>query len=916
MKDLDIIKQIKKELNIKLSKLDEIKWRNFATEENKLGYVLNQDGQVTGLVLCLCEIKDLNRIISPLKDLKKLTELALSENELSDISSLQNLKNLTNLDLSSNELRDISPLKNLKKLTKLILWGNRINDISSLKDLKNLTVINLGFNKLRNISSLKELKNLTNLELIANQISDISPLKELKKLIKLRLSRNPINKLSSWITDFNMEFRWNNGGHFDGYITFYNNPLKSPPVEIIEQGKEAVKNYFDQLEKQGKDKIYEAKLMIVGEPGAGKSSLMNKLFDKDFPVPNDEQKATPGIEIRQNWEFSVEGKTNFKAHIWDFGGQQIQYMLHQFFLTSDCVYVLMAEKRKELANFDYWLNIINILGKNSPVIALFNEINIDSATSFIYDEKKYRELFPILELQKLDVNLSNITDGRFDVLINTIKDKLGGLEHIGQEVPARWVDIRTKLEERRIKKHITINEYFDICSKYEINKEADRLLILRYFHLIGIVLHFSDDPNLCDTLFLDPNWTVDAVYAVLNNDEIKNSNGVFKQEKIDKIWSEKGYGYNERASLLRLMLKDNFDLCYKLPGSNDEYIVPLLLSELKPEYDWDDKLNLQFRFQYPFMPKGIVSRLIVRMHEYIKDRIEWNEGAVFSKSGATAQIIERKTVKEGLKIIEIRLQGTPNSRKEFLTLIREEIRKIQDSSFHNLPYVEMVPCHCQECTEAETPYFFDYHDIETYLQKGKTEIDCRRSTEEVSIAKLIGSVFNIEEIESRYKKMKEENKNININLSNIGNPQQNVTQRQTSIQKATLTATQQQTVKQVNEVQGLFKNFKKDILDEIDIEIDDEKEKKRIQNELQNTENAFIELEKAASEGKKELDTGTKSRLEEFIDNLSDENSRINKALKLVTKGKDKAQALAKVYNKFAPFFALPSVPDILLGKK
>ncbi len=164
--------------------------------------------------------------------------------------------------------------------------------------------------------------------------------------------------------------------------------------------------------------------------------------------------------------------------------------------------------------------------------------------------------------------------------------------------------------------------------------------------------------------------------------------------------------------------------------------------------------------------------------------------------------------------------------------------------------------------------------------------------------------------------MSEENKNININLSNIGNPQQNVTQKQTSVQKATLTAIQQQTVKQVNEVQGLFKNLKEDILEEIDLEIDDEKEKRRIKNELEKTEKAFSELETSASEGKEELDTSTKNRLTEFIDNLSDENSRINKTLKLVSKGKGKAQTLAKVYNKFAPFFALPSVPDILLGKK
>jgi internalin A len=134
-------------------------------------------------------------------------------------------------------------------------------------------------------------------------------------------------------------------------------------------------------------------------------------------------------------------------------------------------------------------------------------------------------------------------------------------------------------------------------------------------------------------------------------------------------------------------------------------------------------------------------------------------------------------------------------------------------------------------------------------------------------------------------------------------------------QESTLTATQQQTVTQeVKTVQGLFKNLKQDILDEIEIEIDDEKEKKRITNELQKAGTAFGELEQAASEGKKELAEGTKSRLSEFIDNLSDENSRINKALKLVSKGTEKAQKLARVYNNFAPFFALPSVPPILLG--
>ncbi len=928
MADLDIIKQIEEILNVKIGELDEIPLFDVN------GYTLNQDGQVTGLRLFNCEIRNLNRIISPLKELKNLTHLHLERNEISDISPLKDLTNLTTLHLNYNHIRNILPLKHLKHIQELNLYSNEINDISPLKELIQIRKLDLSHNRISDIRYLRKLSNIDDLSFMGNQINDISSLKnlrrirdlsfwgnqvnnidalkEMKGLRHLYIGDNPIKKLPIWITDFDMNICWiNSGTTGDGNICFYDNPIETPPIEIVKEGKEAVKIYFEQLEKQGKDNIYEAKLMLVGEPGSGKTTLMNLLFDRDFRVPNKEQKATLGIEVRQNWGFSIDDKKDFKAHIWDFGGQQIQYMLHQFFLTSNCLYVLMAEKRRELANFDYWLNIINTLGKNSPVVTLFNEINIDSIASFIYDEKKYRNLFPKLSPQRLDVNLAEIKDGRFDVLLKTIKNKLGKLEHIGKEVPARWVDIRKELENKRKKKHILINEYFEICKKFEIKKEADQMLILRYFHLLGIVLHFCEDENLCDTLFLDPNWTVDAVYSVLANKEIEQCDGFIKKSDIDKIWSEKKYDFEERAKLLQLMLKDNFELCYKLPGTKDKYIVPLLLSPKKPEYDWDNKDNLHFRFQYPFMPKGIVSRLIVRRHKYIDGSNVWKEGVVFKKNGAAAQVIEQETTREGLKIIEIRLRGTPNSRKDLLTLIREEIKQIQNSSFPNLPYVEMVPCYCRECAKAETPFFFDYGDIETYLLKGKTEIDCRRSAEGVAIAGLVGSVFNIKEIEERYKRTMEENR-ININLSDFGKAS-----IESDIQ-AKLTSTQQQTVtvhQEVKNVQGLLKNLKEDILGEVEIEVEDEKEKKRIENELQKAENAFSELEKAASDGKKEIDEGTKSRIEEFIESLKDENSRINKALKLVSNGAEKVQRLGRVYNKFAPYFALPSIPPILLGK-
>ncbi len=67
------------------------------------------------------------------------------------ISALKELKNLTTLDLSGNNITNIDSLKELKNLTTLDLSGNNLTNIDSLKKLKNLTTLNLSDNNLTNI---------------------------------------------------------------------------------------------------------------------------------------------------------------------------------------------------------------------------------------------------------------------------------------------------------------------------------------------------------------------------------------------------------------------------------------------------------------------------------------------------------------------------------------------------------------------------------------------------------------------------------------------------------------------------------------------------------------------------------------------------------------------------------------------
>ncbi len=100
--------------------------------------------------------------------------------------------------------------------------------------------------------NIKGIDNLTNLEVLDlhnNKIEDIRYLQHLDKLCKLDLRNNPITILPDWITDFpKMDINWGTYPK-NGYITLFDNPIENIPIEIIKQGKAAIKTWFEEQKK-------------------------------------------------------------------------------------------------------------------------------------------------------------------------------------------------------------------------------------------------------------------------------------------------------------------------------------------------------------------------------------------------------------------------------------------------------------------------------------------------------------------------------------------------------------------------------------------------------------------------------------------------------------------------------------------
>ena len=641
------------------------------------------------------------------------------------------------LDLANCGLTEIPlEIKELKQLTHLYLRDNQISNIETLKELKKLTNLDLENNQINNIETLKELKKLTNLYLNNNIINNIKALKELKKLTKLHLNNNQISSLTPLLNLVKKGSIVSYGWEFKG-ISVGGNPLKHPPREIIEQGNPAIISYLESLKKEGEKNLNEAKLIIVGEPNAGKTTLMDVLINPKTKVPT-ENDSTLGINVKP-WDFDHPDpkQKNFTTNIWDFGGQQIQYMTHQFFLTPSAAYILLyTNDRKECQNFPYWFKIIHLLGEEqgrySPVLVVFNQRDNEFNTQFYL--KYYQDLYPELDIEYCKVDLSQ-RNAKYNALVETIQEQLMGLSHVTDPRPASWREIREDLQVlAKTKDYICYKEYAALCTKNKVTDQTAQLVFSGYLHRLGSLLHFTNDLTLKDFIILNPQWAVDAVYSVLSNPKIERQQGYFNQQDLVEIWEEK-YSIEEQAKLLALMKQEHFEICYTL--DQHTFIAPQLLGAEEPKYDWQNETALKFQYQYKFKPEGIIARLIVRLSRLLKGDLIWRKGLVLSQRNCSAQIKEKENS------IEIEILGDNNrDRQSLLRQIYDEIDAIHTKWFKNIQAEKMIPCVCKDCKNSPSATFFPLSELEKCQAAKIPDVRCyNEPIKNILIADLLGEIF-------------------------------------------------------------------------------------------------------------------------------------------------------------------------------
>lgn len=676
-----------------------------------------------------------NRFPVQITQLPLLEQLSITANQLSDLpTEINQLKGLKILYLNNNLIKTLPDnWDGLQKLKRFYLNNNQIDHLpDGFAALKQLQLLDIRNNSLDEVPQcLQNIAQLSYLDIRKNQISNLPEwLANLQQLELLDVRDNLIKQVPTSIANLpNLQ-----------YLYLNDNPLDSPPPEIANRGLIAIRNYFRELEKSNeKDYLYEIKLLLVGEGRVGKTSLSKALTMPDYKL--EDHQSTEGIDIK-SWIVPKEElgiSKDFKINIWDFGGQEIYHTTHQFFLTKRSIYLLVTESRKEdrHEDFYYWLNVIRLLGGKSPVILVLNKCDQPTKDLPI---KEYRRAFAnIVDFSK--ISCQDEYRGTINSLKRKIKQLLQNhdiLPHLGTALPKVWVDIRAKLDELRQEGHeyISYEEYLKICKKYYQNEES-ALFLSEFFHDLGVMLHFQDDPILRNTLFLNHEWVTQGVYSVLDNQIIKNRNGNFTDDDLQHIWQDDRYR-ERRAELFALMRNEKFELCFELkPG---HYLAPQLLPVDEIDYTWSNNVEqYQHEYRYQFMPKGILTRFIVKQHRHICENTYWRYGVLLEVNNTRAIIKEMYFDRK----ISISIEG--ENKQELLKIVRDSIQSI-NQSYNNVAVMEMLQCQCPMCKSSAEPHFYRLDVLQRYIQRGKLHIDCEKSLETLEVRHIISAALTAEEL--------------------------------------------------------------------------------------------------------------------------------------------------------------------------
>ncbi len=678
--------------------------------------------EIPGLVhLTLASPGLLTALPDGISRLSKLRSLWLGGNRIRRLpADIADMHWLEDLRIGLNYMTIVPPeVWELTSLRLLMLDGNRISRLpAAIGRLTQLEQLGLHGNRLRRLPpEIGALTRLSTLSVSDNRLRELPrELGELTQLSGLYVGDNELTGLPAELTRLKRL----------SVLAADDNPLADPLPELVERGPDAVLTYLEGLERDGVP-LYEAKVLLVGEGEVGKTSLAEALQGHAF---QEGRSTTHGIELASLRVPHPRRDVDITLNLWDFGGQEVYRITHQFFFSRRALYLLVWKPRQGRSEnaIEEWLQMIRLrVGADARVIIVAT--HGDERRPEL-DVTQLRETFGEMVVGQCVVD--NKSGRGIAELTGEIATHVARLPQVGNSMSERWVAVRDELSAMS-EPQILYRRYEQACRRHRVEGDA-RKTLLELLHDLGYVVYFGDDEGLRDVVVLQPEWLTKAIGYVLEDEPTRAAGGELDHRRLDRIWRDpKREAYPRRYHPYFLRLMEKFDVSYRIP-EQDKSLVSQLVPYERPPLRWDDApgglAELSLICVLRDEATGLMPWLTVRTYRF-STGAHWRRGVVLEHpSYRSFALVELPTP------LELRLTVRAPAPVYLFSILRDTLEELIRRRWPGLSYDVFVPCPGTG-DDGSCTGLFKLRTLERLLAKQENLVQCLECVEKQDVMSLL-----------------------------------------------------------------------------------------------------------------------------------------------------------------------------------
>ncbi|MCZ7439432.1 GTP-binding protein [Micromonospora sp. WMMC241] len=622
--------------------------------------------QMSGLEILNLSRNQLTEIPLVVLTLTTLRELQLSRNQLRSLDGgIGRLFRLRGLYASRNLIRDLpEDIGSLQELRTLNVRNNRLSrlpaEVFSLARLDELDVSENGISELSvQISNLRQLRNFY---ISGNDLHSLpDEVGLLPSIESLAISGNQLTALPSTIAKLqNLRSFW-----------VYDNPLSSPPLEIAVRGVSDIRAYFYALDSGAAQLQSRVRILILGPPRVGKTSLVERLTQNSFGA---RRRETLGVKISR-WLTA----SSSEILLWDFGGQDYMHAAHRFFMAGGEIFIVVVDVR-ESTSLEYWLQLVKSTNPDARVLVVLNKVDLEARSDVDrrFLSEKYRVVADYFRTScKSGEGTEQLADRVVEMAAQSVLDRSSAR----RSVPVTWALVHDRLSHSP-SPTISIDGYRELCRSEGCTDATEQTVLLNFLRDIGSIVVL--DRAKPWTIITDPQWILDMVYAVITSKFAREAKGIVPEAAVGSILLDAGVSSPRDVSLVRDSLVD-YDFALRLPEG--VLVIPDLLPEIAPQdIDVPETEVVRHTISVDGDPSFLHARSLVRLATDVMATKAWRRGALLRSSAVNASALVIADERDR----QIRLRCWGPDRISYLGFIRLMIRSVA-SAFGDISIAEHIP---------------------------------------------------------------------------------------------------------------------------------------------------------------------------------------------------------------------------------